>query len=441
MALRLTLALAGICGCSSISPALRSHAAKSVVAAAAKSVAAAAIDMSNSDKTKLWYFSDAVVNCKGQVFDQNKTTGEWQNSKVFYNGCGHHRGSCKEEKWSRGPYLQGPPKCTSPLNEAMLSECSTPSVPKLVVITQPQWGAYYHFLVDSLPRIIWVREQRPDLLTDPSTFFHVGMGSDETAQSWARMVGIDTELEPVPTPAAAPGGIVLAKKKKRNAGLEKMRAIHMSVEEFTKSKVGSKNRLLEGWWAAKQVIWPPSNGCVVGVEHADPHAISAMRNLVGQASMQVAPPRALLAGRPPAPMALLVQRSVQTTFGRALTNHDELLKALQETLPSGWTVEVFPDPSPDARTTCNMFHRADLIIGPHGAGFSNLMCSKENVPLIEIQQKPHAKDFQMLSGRLGMPYFGIPTEMSHGKPYAVDIPTVLASVKEAVSLRPGASAA
>lgn len=359
----------------------------------------------------LRFFADAAVSCKGQVFVQTKD--DWAAAFVIEDTCGFERGSCKQLKYSKGPQLEGPEHCTnqdaphgnpperSP--EVMKKGCHAPEVAKIVVITQPQWGAYYHFLVDSLPRIVWVREQRPDLLQDSTTFFHVG-STTENAQSWARMVGITTELEP----------------------------------DSKMGTLGGKNRLLEGWWTAKTVVWPPTNGCVNKAVHEKPHAVSEMRSLVVHSMQQLMGPSAPSLAQSTAPMMLLIRRDPHMGRARVILNHDELLEGLSAFSKSkGWTVEVYSDyPSVGSAETCEMFHRADLVVGPHGAGFSNLMCSRAGVPIVELQQKKHARDFELLSGTLDMPYFFLRTEMDHGGGLTVAVPEVIAVVKDAVAASP-----
>merc|ERR1719230_1214170 len=126
-----------------------------------------------------------MVTCKGEVQLRDQKLGKWQTAPVMYDGCGFNRGSCQQPKWSRGPRIQGPAYCRDPRNETFPPplECTASEVERIVVITQPQWGAYYHMLIDSLPRITYVKEQAPHLLTDPKTFFHMGM-TNEAGQGW-----------------------------------------------------------------------------------------------------------------------------------------------------------------------------------------------------------------------------------------------------------------
>jgi len=117
-----------------------------------------------------------------------------------------------------------------------------------------------------------------------------------------------------------------------------------------------------------------------------------------------------------------------------------MLQSVRELL-KGWKIEVFSDfpQTPDVKTTCSMFHRASLIMGPHGAGLANLICSRKGVPLIEFQQKYHSWDYQLLSMKLGMPYIGIKTDMDHGGPGKVDIKAVRSAVKQALAMVPAAA--
>ena len=43
-----------------------------------------------------------------------------------------------------------------------------------MVLTQPAWNSYGHFVLDTLSRIYWVWRHRPYLLKDEKVFFHMG---------------------------------------------------------------------------------------------------------------------------------------------------------------------------------------------------------------------------------------------------------------------------
>lgn len=303
---------------------------------------------------KVEVFKDVWVSCKGQVVTRKgEEEGDLSIAQYHWDGCGQSEGHCSQPDWIR-------PETPREMNPGG-------PVDVIVLLTQPQWGAYYHFVIDSLSRLAWVNDQYPEVVDDPKTFFHIGY-VNSVGRTWAKLVGIkaaeDTEVE----------------------------------------------RLLDGWWKAGTVYFPPTNKCANMKVGAEPHAISWMSETVAKnvqvqaADFTCAQYRAGKAG-----LALLVRRDERKSRNRAVLNHDEVLAATEEELP-GWSVHVFSDyPSPPGiLETCKIFSCADLIIGPHGAGFANLICSKKGTPVVEFQQKYHSWDFELLTMKKGMPYFGLP---------------------------------
>lgn len=350
--------------------------------------------------TKVQFYHNVAISCKGRLYQDENTTralpdpkedqyGFWairrENlagmvpvPKVRHTGCGYGMFSdfynC--DVGYRYHRHNGP-------NFTAISE----PLETIVVLTQPQWGAYYHFVVDALSRLTWVREQHPMLLQDSNTRYHTGL-TNEIGQSWARLVGIDTEL------------------------------------------VEGRNKLLEGWWRAKTAVYPPTNDCNNQRKGAHPHAIEMMQSMVGRS---IAATNALLPapqGAKPMPTLLLVRRDPRASKVRAVLNYDDMFAAVKAEFP-GWNILEFSDfpKAPDVATTCSMFNRADMIVGPHGAGFSNLMCAKAGVPVVEFKQAPHSPDFEIFTMKLGMPYLGVPTGGCHLCSYNVDVPTVMRAVR------------
>merc|ERR1712147_129726 len=64
----------------------------------------------------------------------------------------------------------------------------------VVVLTQVVAGWYYHFVVESLAKIVHLWHQAPHLIRSTKTLFHTGWVT-EVSQSWARLMGIDTTME------------------------------------------------------------------------------------------------------------------------------------------------------------------------------------------------------------------------------------------------------
>lgn len=68
---------------------------------------------------------------------------------------------------------------------------------------------------------------------------------------------------------------------------------------------------------------------------------------------------------------------------RQILNHDNLLNEIKRNFPQEKIVEF--DDRICIKDTIKLFSEAKLIIGPHGAGLSNMIFSPKGVPIIEIQ--------------------------------------------------------
>lgn len=324
-------------------------------------------------------YHNVWVSCKGQVV-LNKTSeeGNFTLAKYPYDGCGQGEGHCSQPMYIR-------PEIT-PLE---LSPGGPVDV--IVLLTQPQWGAYYHFLVDSLSRLAWVKEQYPSVVEDPTTHFHVGF-VNSVARDWAKLAGIK------------------------------------AAEDIT------VERLLDGWWKAATVYYPPSNQCANEKVGAEPRAISWLTETV-TANLQVRAPALSCAQYRAGQQALavLVQRDFRKGHARAVQNFEEVLAAVQKEL-GGWKVLVFSDypATPGVFETCKIFSCADLILGPHGAGFANLVCARAGTPLLEFQKLIHSWDFEMLALKKSMPYFGLTVFEDHYGPGNVSVAELKAQLQLAV---------
>lgn len=356
-------------------------------------------------EVRVWH--DAVISCKGQVFKDNKAVVSCApgGCGMEWDGCGYSDGTCVWDSnvghVSKTPYcVKGGPclphgpgpgesstrKCRENPEVHCADEVSAGPVERVVVLTQPQWGAYYHFLVDALTRISWVAQQYPELLQDDTTLFHTGM-VNKVGQDWAQLAGI-------------------------------------------KTSEGENNRLLDGWWKARVVYFPPGNACANKKKGAQPVALDYFRSSV-LGRLNPAPSQ-----KGSAPTALVVQRHAGKANGRVVLNHDAMMAEVSKVL-IGWNVEVFTDnPLPDVRTTCTMFNRASIIIGPHGAGFANLVCARPGAVLIEFQQKGHSWDYELLSLKMGLHYIGVRTEMEHSGDGNVDVGYVVTAAQKALALPP-----
>ena len=78
-------------------------------------------------------------------------------------------------------------------------------------------------------------------------------------------------------------------------------------------------------------------------------------------------------------------------------------------------IEFRDDPSPSMIDTMKMFASARLVLGPHGAGFANLMYARTGTFLLEIlcfQSKEGGSPgcYRSLCGDLGMPYVALKSD-------------------------------
>lgn len=326
-----------------------------------------------------------AMDCKGKVM-----TDLWPGHAANAGAGCFSRGSCDHDKWIRKetPRPAGP---AGPVNT-------------IVALTFPQWGSFYHFATDTLSRMYWIHKEHPDLVNDPSVYWHVGTVG-KAGQEWAKLYGIKTSAD--------------------------------------------NNRLLDGWWKAHTIYVPPalpgtfctrwSGGAEAEADQKSmrKHILGWMRDTVG-GNMGFDPRKNEDDDLDDvATNVLMVRRHPDAVSdGRRVLNHDEVVAATQKALP-GWNIQEFTDyPLPPVRTTCEMFHNASIIIGPHGAGFANLVCARRGAVLVEFQQLNHVTDFEVNSLMLGLHYLGIRTEIDHHANGNVDtayVQSALAKAKEIVA--------
>lgn len=231
----------------------------------------------------------------------------------------------------------------------------------MIVLTQQYPGAYYHVLVEGFSRLTYVRDRNVSWIEDPDVIFHTG-DDGPIGVAWARLLGINDNKQ--------------------------------------------HKRLAKGCWKADTVIVPPTSECF----NPNAKALQGMQSVLAHAvwpdAVQLIQKKRTDQKRP---VALLVKRDAGTA--RSISNHEEVKSILEEL---GFDVQEFNGSNlPSIKSQCRLFYEADLVIGPHGAGFANLVCARKGAWFIEFQQMPHHKCYEALATKLDLHYRGIPTNMAH----------------------------
>ena len=136
---------------------------------------------------------------------------------------------------------------------------------------------------------------------------------------------------------------------------------------------------------------------------------------------------------------VLIKRSAARRFSK----HSEIQTMLQRIAKDyNLTFEHFVDTHlPSVKDTMEMFNRAVMVVGPHGAGLSNIIFSEPGTFVIEgVCNRPHVNlCFQRLAYTLGHHYHGIQSNRgceSYIEINASDIENiVLTYIKHAVKLK------
>lgn len=97
---------------------------------------------------------------------------------------------------------------------------------------------------------------------------------------------------------------------------------------------------------------------------------------------------------------------------RYLTHHKEILRTVNKTaMVFGFHVKVFrDDPLPSFRETMDMFHGAAVIMGPHGAGLTNIFFSQPGTLILEglcLQRGRPNLCYRNIAKMTGHRYYGI----------------------------------
>ncbi|KAJ4453692.1 hypothetical protein PAPYR_11777 [Paratrimastix pyriformis] len=122
---------------------------------------------------------------------------------------------------------------------------------------------------------------------------------------------------------------------------------------------------------------------------------------------------------------------IRRTDTRSVTNHDEVMQTLRKELGHRLRVTEFCGDS--LPRTINLFRAARLVVGPHGAGLSNMIYSARGTPIVEFQMEVPNGCYLALASTLGMPYWGfrVPGATQTG-PMQVNVTTLMERVRGAL---------
>ena len=130
---------------------------------------------------------------------------------------------------------------------------------------------------------------------------------------------------------------------------------------------------------------------------------------------------------------ILIKRSAT----RELVNHADVLTVLETfARQTRRQIVVFDDTKlPTFNETMALFYNADLVLGPHGAGLTNILFSRAGAFVIEVHCKgigaSHTSlSFRLLSLRLGLRYYGTETTQHERTSRRCQVEGIVANVTE-----------
>ncbi len=126
---------------------------------------------------------------------------------------------------------------------------------------------------------------------------------------------------------------------------------------------------------------------------------------------------------------LIIRRS----RGRKFSQFQEIEDAVKSLADEyGFRYELYPDePMPSFEDAMQMFNRAVMVVGPHGAGLSNLLFSQPGTVVIEgVCNPPHVNMcYQRTAHILGHRYHGVASQGGCEKVIQIQ-PTVIRDIVE-----------
>ena len=180
------------------------------------------------------------------------------------------------------------------------------------------------------------------------------------------------------------------------------------VIEFLEAIGIQRSQVIDGVVAADLALVPEPVPC------GNPPAV--MLNLLRRTLVR----RVLAKARPPsAACELLV---VKRKTGRAISNHDQLVSALNASF-SACRVDVHTGEE-SVVEQLHMFRRATVVVAPHGAGLANLMACRARTLVMEFMTAGRDVNicYMSMALKLGLHYAMLTVPGStHGEPMTVDV--------------------
>ena len=93
----------------------------------------------------------------------------------------------------------------------------------------------------------------------------------------------------------------------------------------------------------------------------------------------------------------------EASRGRNIINEADLIAAVAKRLPRE-TIEVFAPTDMPLDKQFQVFHAAKIVIGPHGAGFGNVIACQKDTKLIEVANEMPRNFFLEFAAKLNLEF-------------------------------------
>lgn len=234
-----------------------------------------------------------------------------------------------------------------------------------------EWSAqnHYHWMVESLPRLLLLQLQYPDcllLVPEPAPAF---------VHSTIALMGF-TKTFPLPRNK---GAVISAERLL----LPELVYYHEPQEAAEIPMYATAKK------ASAPTYLPPAGG-------AEELILTVKKKLLSQVSQAAAKRH----------RRVYVSRSRQKT--RRLVNEEEVLSILQK-----WGFEIFYLEEMSFRQQLDLMRETSILLGVHGANMVNLLFLPPEACVIELMNQEHFNEaYYLLASSLNIPYFSVPCAMS-----------------------------